>query len=214
MGFKKLEQQLRHAKELEAHGITRFVIGTRIVYGGRESTGKSIPRQRILPGQRVEDYLFRRRRPSITRASLYTSTLFTDRETALTVRWDRSLRRHQDWDWICRAQAAGARISQLDDPSTIITLGSESSISASPDWASSLEWGVRVGAVWNRATLSDFLMAQPMRYAIQARSLRGMAQVITAIAKTRRLPSLPAMIVGLAGLMRREFVEKAMRRAA
>lgn len=165
------------------------------------------PSRLISDEQAVEDYLFRRRKPSGDRASMYTSTLLVARELALAVPWDTTLKRHQDWDWVIRLQTqTGAKVIQSPEPLVKIQTGSAQSISASSNWKSSLEWAER--SLPDRAVRVDFLAAQTLRYALQARDRTGVSATLTAIWETRRAPSFGPIVIGFGGLLSRRTIER------
>ncbi len=188
------------------------VIGTRAVYRNSATGVTSAPFPAVVKriDQPYSEYLFRRRSPKVGRAVICGITLVVSTELAQRVPWDGSLARHQDWDWVDRMERQGAKVLQLPDSSAIVGVGSEGSISASSDWRSSLAWAeTRVG-VWKPQVLADFIAGQPLRYALQARSLRGAALSVRAIAQTRRLPSIQTWALGFGGLVPRSLIHKLM----
>ncbi|PZF57755.1 hypothetical protein DEJ23_06335 [Curtobacterium sp. MCSS17_008] len=169
-----------------------------------------IPKRLIEPDERVEEYLFRGRTPSNRRQSLYTSTLLVSAELARSVRWDETLTRHQDWDWLISAQRlGGARIFQVREPLVRIVVGSTGSISGGSDWESSLAWLQRQRE-WSRQAQADFLAAQTLRYALQARSWPGVFSTIRALSMSKRLPSAGPALIALAGALPRHTLNKVL----
>jgi glycosyltransferase involved in cell wall biosynthesis len=127
--------------------------------------GSPVPRRVIRPEEKPAHYLFRRRRPSASRSSLFTSTLLVRRDLAKAIVWDDSLRRHQDWDWIIRASRHEAyALRQLSDVETTISVGSVGSISAGSSWSDSLTWGIAT-LTTEPDLLIDFAFRQPLRVA-------------------------------------------------
>lgn len=178
---------------------------------GSQTSSQSVPRYVIQDGQSIEDYLFRRRLPSIRRATMYTSTLLVSRDIVERVEWRTQLKRHQDWDWLIRAShEKNVRITQISMPLVTIWVGSHGSISASPDWRSSLSWAKDTSPSWRPSTASDFLAAQPLRYAIHARSVQGIVATVQAIIETRRFPHIRCVAIGLGGLLSRQHLERAL----
>lgn len=190
------------------------VVGTRSVYRNRTTgrTSAAVPAVPLGSGQSVSEYLFRGRRPRAGRPVIYTSTLVAKTELARRIPWDGSLRRHQDWDWLDRLERGGAKIIQLWDASAVIWTGSCGSVSSSSDWESSLAWAESNRDIWEPETLADFLAGQPMRYALQAHSLRGIRAVSEAILNTHRLPAAGTMALGLTGLVPRSLINRALSR--
>ncbi|GAA5038052.1 hypothetical protein GCM10025738_26770 [Microbacterium fluvii] len=94
-----------------------------------------------------------------------------------------------------------------------IRVGSPGSISRSPDWRSSLEWAEETLAAFaDRRIVADFLASQSLRYAASARSATGVRSVLGALFAGRRMPSLPALLVGLAGLLPTALIKRILRR--
>jgi len=179
---------------------------------GDASVFRPGPDRLIRPGEPVEHYLFRHRSPSGGRPVIYTSTLLCSRSMAVEVPWDESLARHQDWDWLIRlGRLHGAEIIQAPEPVSKIFLGSASSISATTDWRASLEWADRMLKA-DAAVYADFLVAQPLRYALTARSWVGVRTVLAALRSCKRLPAAGPAAIGLAGILpRREFERMTVR---
>lgn len=208
----KLRKQLAIAKESQARG-RECIISCRLQHSfdDTDRVVGGIPARVIRPGQGMGDYLFVRREPSIRRASLFTSTLLASRSLCLEVGW-RRLARHQDWDWLLRA-ASRPDVDVIHHPEDLATIhvGSPGSISAKPDWRSSLQWashGARPHL--SREAYADFVAAQVLRYALNARSLSGTAQALAELWRNRRAPSRQALAVGFAGLLPRRSLQKLM----
>lgn len=209
----KLSEQFKAALS-EAEPL-RTIVSCRVAQKlvNEPSTEVCIPRDLIQPHQRPEDYLFRHRLASLRRASLYTSTIFLSRDLAESVPWDSSLARHQDWDWLLKLSVLnGVKFVQLPAPLSVIWVGSEGSISARSDWRTSLDWAKKSSGTWNRQTLTDFLAAQTMRYALQARSFTGVRRTLVAIIGNGRLPSLSCLAIASSGLLNRKAIEIALRK--
>lgn len=177
-----------------------------------DSVSSPVPTRLMRQGQSATEYLFRRRIPSVGRAVLYTSTLVARVEMAREVAWDETLPRHQDWDWVDRLERRGAQFAQVGDTTAVIWTGTEGSISSSADWKSSLAWAVQREGVWQPNLLADFLAGHTLRYALQAGSSAGVRATIAAIARTRRVPALSTLVLGLAGVVPRNFLNKALAR--
>lgn len=209
----KLERQIAVATEMQIEGHRPVVSCLVDTSGDPElTTTRPVPTRTIRPGQDIAEYLFRRRGPVRGRPSLFTSTILTSRAVALQVPW-RAIRRHQDWDWLIRAQAtAGVTFTHVPEVLVGYSVGSDASISASPNWQASLDWAdsvLRQHA--SPAVYVDFLASQTLRYALGARSGAGVARTLRAIARARRLPSVPAGLSGAAGVVPRRHIERVLR---
>lgn len=205
----KLALTLQAAQQ---HGAS--VVGSRVHQVQGRSTrriAEAVPVALLAPHQDPAHYLFRKRRPGAGRASLFTSTLAVKRSLALEVPWDSTLRRHQDWDWIIRlATRPEYRFHHLPEALSVIRVGSEASISAGSDWEASLHWAGRTLSRHDAGVYVDFLAAQTLRYALQARSAAGVKNVLAAVYRARRIPSPGPLLIGSVGVLGRRGVERAM----
>ena len=198
----KCAVQLRAARASGAHVVASRVRQT-FSADVADATGPAIPSATYAGGS-VAHYLFRRRRAGSGRASLYTSCLLVQRSLAADIPWDPTLRRHQDWDWLVRAvDTHSARLVQVPEVCAVIRTGSQGSVSRSADWESSLTWARRILGPGDRGTFVDFVAAQPLRYALTARSWAGACRCLRTVAMAGRAPSMSTVLVGLAGLLPR-----------
>lgn len=176
-----------------------------------DQTSEPLPAALCGPDQRIVDYLFRARKATLGRPSIPTSTLVVSRTAANAVPWDGNLRRHQDWDWLATFDLLPDRaFVHLGECLVDKPMGTAGSISASSDWEASLQWARSRADQLGGSTLSDFLAAQPLRYAVQARSWRGVREVLSALFEARRIPSIGTLVFGLSGLLPRRSAEKAL----
>lgn len=184
-----------------------FVVTCRVRQGDRADGVLSVPvPSRFWRGESLlaDEYLFRRRQPSIGRAVIYTSTLLVSADLAKRVPWTTGLKRHQDWDWLMKlSREGGVRFLAAEQVGVHIWMNSTGSLSASDDWRSSLEWITGWSPKVSRAVVVDFLAAQTLRYAMQGRSWRGVAACVAAMWATRRLPAPGCLAIGVAGLVPR-----------
>ncbi|WP_369413862.1 glycosyltransferase [Aeromicrobium wangtongii] len=203
----KLRLQLTAAQQ---HPERPTAVGCRL----RESTDPAMsniatPARRCRVDESISDYLFVRRGPTVRRNGIPTSTLLVDATTARElVRWDPKLSRHQDWDWLVKFdQVPNRRFVHLPEVLVQKTMGTEASISANADWRASLAWYDASSARWSRRSRADFLIAQGLRYALQARSMAGVWAVVRRTCINRQLPSLPSIALGLVGLIPRRSAQ-------
>lgn len=160
-----------------------------------------------LSAGNLEQYLFVRRRPNLDRASIYTSSVMVSASIARRVPWKTGLRRHQDWDWLMRlTRVPGVYFAITPQPDVIIWANSTGSIAASDDWMASLEWIESWRSEVDPKVVSDFIAGQPLRYAVQARSFRGIRECGKSMLAAKRLPSFGPIVIGLSGLAQREFL--------
>ncbi|MFG6446528.1 glycosyltransferase family 2 protein [Microbacterium sp. P07] len=193
---------------------------SRVVVSGRhvhtaEKTGASSrpgPDHLIAPGEPVDAYLFRRRRPTVGRASMYTSTLLCSGALAREVPWREDLPRHQDWDWLVRVgEVNGVTFAHAPEVVARIQTGSARSISSGADWQASKSWADET--LTDDAVYVDFLIGQTLRYALNARSQSGVSEVLRAVRRKRRFPAVGPLALGLAGVVPRSRFEGLMTRA-
>ncbi|WP_425475649.1 glycosyltransferase family 2 protein [Nocardioides tweenelious] len=208
----KLRKQLALAEEGRIGGREPIIsCRLRHSFDGTDRLVEGVPERVIGPGQSVGEYLFLCRAPSVKRASLYTSTLLASRSLCLEVEW-RRIPRHQDWDWLLRA-GSRPNVDVIHHPEDLVTvhLGSLGSISASPDWRSSLHWASQSARPHlTHQAYADFIAAQVLRYALNARSLSGVSKALAELWRCRQVPSSQALVVGFAGLLPRKALQKLM----
>jgi len=208
----KLDAQLAVAHEILDRGRVP-IVGSRVLQRRSDAADvvpTAVPANLIQPEQKPQDYLFRARKVGADRPVFPTPTILTTRELAVAVPWQRSLRRHQDWQWLLEAaQRPGTELAQVEQALAVLSIGSAHSISARPDWNASLEWAQGWKDVWHRKTYADFLAAQVLRYAIQARDRRGISLVLREIRRTGTAPSGWSAYSGLLGIVPRRFAERA-----
>jgi glycosyltransferase involved in cell wall biosynthesis len=205
----KLSAQLPVAEGLVADGW-HPIVSSRIYQrqSGSSPLPSAAPATLISSDTPPEEYLFRRRRIGTGRQALPTSTLLTSRRLATTCPWNESLPRHQDWDWLVRAtRVPHAQLVQIEDATAIYTIGSPGSVSARADWRTSWEWVKQWEGVWDKGTFSDFVAAQTLRYALQARDWRGVADLVRAI-RRNSAPSLSNAALAALGVIPRTALER------
>jgi glycosyltransferase involved in cell wall biosynthesis len=100
------------------------------------------PRRLPLPHEPISDYLFSRTTLFQGEGLIATPTLFTKRDFLLALPFRRSLKKHQDWDWVIRAgRQEGVGFEFVDLPLAICQMDqSRPGISNSDDWQFSLNW--------------------------------------------------------------------------
>jgi len=205
----KLEAQLE-LLQVATNPAHTVVAGRQLYVNARSgAVSRPGPDRLIARGESIEQYLFRRRRPSGGRPTMYTSSLLCPRGLATATPWDETLTRHQDWDWLVRlGRAAGTTFVQTTEPIARISLGSSESISATDDWRTSLNWANQA-LRGDPAVYADFVAAQPLRYALQARSWTGVRRVLAALRDAKHFPSLGPIVIGGAGILPRRAIERA-----
>ena len=208
----KLDAQVAVADEILGRGRVP-IVGSRVLQRRSDAadvTPAAVPPTLIRSAQTPQDYLFRARKVGAGRPVFPTPTILTTHGLAAAVPWQRSLRRHQDWQWLIEAsQRPGVELAQVGQATAIVSIGSANSISAKPDWNASLEWARTWKGVWHPQTYADFLAAQVLRYAIQARDRRGINLTMRELRRAGTVPSGWSAYSGLLGLVPRQLAERA-----
>ena len=140
------------------HGSSDVIVtSSRVLRRAPGSADRVMP-ETLYTGGNVGDYLFNRDGLRYGERLLHTSTLTFPRTLALDVPWDPQLPRHQDWDWVLRAQAiAGAKFAHSGVVTCEIEWSGFPSVSRSVAWQQSLAWTERVYAdgLLNRASVAS-----------------------------------------------------------
>ncbi|MGR6743384.1 glycosyltransferase family 2 protein [Microbacterium sp. F1-18] len=159
-----------------------------------------VPERPYQSGQHMADYLLDRSTIRLRRNFMQTSSLLMPREVAINVGWDESLPKHQDWDLLIRAHAAGVHFGTIDKVLVRVFQHSAGSISQMPRWRASEDWLNHRARPSTPQARSDFLASIVLRGALQARELRQAGRVALLAARGGCHPA--AMIVGLLGALR------------
>jgi glycosyltransferase involved in cell wall biosynthesis len=151
----KLTRQVAETRQTAAPVISsRMIVQT----GSYEFEG---PLRSYCPDKPVSEFLFCRRSFKDGPYAMQTSTLLVRRDLMLTVPFGGGLKRHQDWDWILRAERVGAAFSVVDEPLVLYrTEDGRESVSRSQDWEFSLEWGSSMRAYFTPRAYSWFLATE------------------------------------------------------
>lgn len=201
----KLQVQLAAGEPIRRSGRP-VLLSSRVLLRSHTSTqGFPVPATTYSGGP-VADYLFAGRGVAADRPALFSSTLLVDRPSALACPWDDALSRHQDWDWVLRfSEVPGAVIRQVPEVLGEQFVGSAGSVSASHDWLTSLLWGRRFKGCWSGPAYTDFMTGQVLRFALAARSARGVHLALRELAGSAR-PSRGTVALGLSGLVPRRLL--------
>lgn len=114
-------------------GGGRAISYTNIEFVGK-TRGKMLWNSRAMSqNESVSDYIL------MSGNAIQTSTLLMARSLATEVMFDERLRRHQDWDFIMRAEKQGVEFVYVDKPLVKYRV-TEQSISRSPDVAPTMAW--------------------------------------------------------------------------
>lgn len=181
--MKKIHRQGNRA--IVATGVD-FVVDSEVAYSG--------PARVIESGQRVADYLFKRRQARDGGAMLQTSSLLIDRELLMEVPLDRNIDLHEDWDWLLRVERQPrVRVTAVSEQLSVYRLASSGSpISRNDQWPASVAWIDSHKADLTSREYGDFLMSVTVPLAIDhGDRFSAIRLMLKALRKGR--PGMPAI---------------------
>lgn len=167
----KLERQLEEALKSSAP----FPVVCCAYWGRFESGDVLFGRRRPMPNEPISEYMFCRQGLTFGENAIATSVLFVPRALMDAVPFDRTLKRHQDWDWALRALAhPGAALMYLDEPRSIYNMPAGlARLSSSTDWRYSLAWCRERKAYITPKAFSFFIVTECLTKALQAKAGLG-----------------------------------------
>ncbi len=120
----------------------------------------------------VSEYLFCRRSFKDGPYAMQTSTMLAPRELMLAVPFCSGLKRHQDWDWVLRAeQAFGVDLVIVDEPLVVYSAeDGRESIGREQDWAFSMQWGREMRGYFTAKAYGWFLASECASRAVKSRA--------------------------------------------
>jgi glycosyltransferase involved in cell wall biosynthesis len=133
------------------------------------------------PEKPLSEFLFCRRSLKDGPYAMQTSTLMMRRELMLTVPFRSGLTRHQDWDWLLRAECVpGVEFVVIDEPLVVYRAEDERmSVSRSHDWKFSLEWGRETRGLFSAKAYSWFIASECASRAVKSRAgLKVYAEIV------------------------------------
>ena len=187
-----------------SHAAWPVVSSRMIVRSGEREMER--PLRRYEPKRPVSEYLFCRKLVGDGPYALQTSTLMVRRELMLAVPFRKGLRRHQDWDWVLRAEpVAGVEFDVIEEPLAIYgaDCGRER-VGRSEDWPFSMEWGREMRGYFSARAYSWFLATECMTRAVKSRAgLKVYAEILRRfVFDGEPSPGSAAMMVVFLGLPR------------
>jgi glycosyltransferase involved in cell wall biosynthesis len=158
----KLSRQMVAARQSSALWP---VISSRLIV--RRPQGDSIGPLRFYQSQKsASDYLFCRASFQDGPHAMQTSTLLMRHELMLAVPFRADLERHQDWDWVLRAERVpGVAFTVLEEPLAIYRAPDPNSharpsLSLAQDWDFSMNWGREMRGFFSAKAYSWFLASE------------------------------------------------------
>jgi D-sedoheptulose 7-phosphate isomerase len=130
------------------------------------------PMRAYEPEKPVSDFLFCRRSLRDGPFAMQTSTLMMQRDLMLAVPFRKGLKRHQDWDWLLRAERApGVEFAVVGEPLAIYrTEDGRESLGLSQDWELSVEWAGEMRRFFSAKAYSWFLASECISRAVKSRA--------------------------------------------
>lgn len=156
-----------------------------------------LPKEVFDPAREsLASYLVRRPGLRHGHGYLQSSTILVERDHAARVRWDPSLAKHQDWDFVVRL-LDGVELQFCGAPLVHVQKGSAASVSRTRNWQASSHWIDLHGSRLDAHAYGDFVWSQVMRSALATMDRRGIAEAARRTWGTR--PSPASVVVGLSG---------------
>ncbi len=154
----KLAAQLREAEASEA----KYPVISSAVIARGPKLEAVWPRRLYQPGESMAEYLFCRQGWTYGEALLQTSTLLAPRELLLRLPFALGLKKHQDWDWLLRANIEpGVSLLQIAEPLAVFSVeGNRASVGRTPDWRFSRDWAYQRRDSFTPRALSAFLATE------------------------------------------------------
>lgn len=147
------------------------VVSSRMIV--RVSTYELIrPLRSHKPGKPVSEFLFCRRSLKDGPFAMQTSTLMMRRELMQAVPFRSGLKRHQDWDWLLRAERVpGVEFSVISEPLvTYRTEDERGSVGRGQDLDFSMTWGREMRGFFSAKAYSWFLASECASRAVKSRA--------------------------------------------
>lgn len=189
----KTERQLRAISESSS---TRVLAASGMCFL-RRNDEIVIPR-RTPGGRAIASYLVERPSLRFGDNCVQSSSLMLRRDFASEARWDESLSKHQDWDFIIRAlEFDSVELVWVDAPMLKVQQGSSGSISKSRSWRDSADFYVKHRARMSSRARADFIWTQILRSSVAALSVEGIRFGVAALGMNR--PHVAAVVVGMSG---------------
>lgn len=145
------------------------------------------PARFITTEERIGDYLFCTRTPFQGETLLHTSSLLASRDLLSTVPFDESLWNHEDWDWLLRAEEAGAWALPVENHLVIwhIEESRPGLGSRTDDWERSFAWACGARHRLGARAFSAFCLTVVAGRARAAGSVRGLVRTFLAGLRAR-----------------------------
>jgi len=189
----KLEKQA----EIVASGAASVVF-THTVFHQSDGSTRLLPEGPFDASDSVASYLVLR--PGLRHGYGYmqSSSLLVDRRLHGHIRWDDTLPKHQDWDFIVALSSLkDSTFAFVELPLVHVQQGSAASISRKRTAEASQKWLDKHTALLSPRARGDFIATQVLRSQLASFDVRGAVKTCSVLARNR--PHLSALIIGLSG---------------
>lgn len=175
------------------------------------------PLRSYAPSKPLSEFLFCRKPLRDGPYAMQTSTLMMRREMLLAVPFRSGLKRHQDWDWLLRAERVpGVEFRVVNEPLAIYRTGDgRKSVSSEQDYEFSMGWGAEMRGFFSAKAYAWFLATECASRAAKSRvGLRAYSEILRRFVFDGQ-PSMGSAIV-MAGFLAlpRAWRERAVLRAS
>ena len=166
---KKLEKQLLKIIHLEDSGDTIIYGPLKKMHINDRFEPHILPKRPKKNLESVSDYLFQ------NSGLMQTSTLFLPAQLAKKIQFNPNLIRHQDYDFVLRAEALGAKFEYLEDTlcSWVCLEGEENISNKGCELSFSINWLKTYSKYMSKTGYHGYLSRQMFYIAYKNRSLRG-----------------------------------------
>lgn len=168
-----------------------------------------LPRYHFDGSQTIASYLVSRSRLRHGDGYIQSSSILVSQNVATTVRWNESLPKHQDWDFVVRVmEAVDNKSAVCEEPLVHVRKDSAGSVSKVNAWRSSERWLADHQDKLSSRAYGDFVSTQIIRSSLAAGDRKGFARGVKLL--RRGVPHASALIVGLAGAL--SYIQSRLRR--
>lgn len=129
----------------------------------------------------LSEFLFCRKPLRDGPYAMQTSTLMMRREMMLAVPFRHGLKRHQDWDWLLRAERVpGVEFRVVNEPLAIYRTGDgRKTLGSAQDWEFSMHWGAEMRGFFSAKAYAWFLATECASRAVKSRAgLKTYAEIL------------------------------------
>lgn len=190
---RKLEKQ---ADAIASANAT--VVFTHTVFHETNGNTRILPEGPFDDSTNIADYLVVRPRLRHGHGYMQSSSLLFDRRVHSDIRWDDSLPKHQDWDFVLRLSTSPDSVFIFVEEALVhVQQGSTGSISKKRTALSSQKWLDKHAALMTHRPRGDFIATQILRAHLTNRDISSALK--TCVLLLRERPHLAAVAIGLSG---------------